>query len=171
MSIPYPMPSYHFMVEWGGSRTGFKEVSGLNIIHEVVEYREGGSPVDSSIKMPGRTRYDNIILKRGIVKGDNDFFEWIESSDQTQIICAWGAKDMEIIRDECLVHDFEFDQLPKSINLKSQYARMHSLTKEVGLLKALEYTGIEFEGSHHRAKDDAYNTAILFLHYLDQWQY
>ena len=85
MSIPYPMPSYHFMVEWGGSRTGFKEVSGLNIIHEVVEYREGGSPVDSSIKMPGRTRYDNIILKRGIVKGDNNFFEWMKTKQNSQI--------------------------------------------------------------------------------------
>ena len=35
--------------------------------------------------MPGRTRYDNIILKRGIVKGDNDFFEWMKTKQNSQI--------------------------------------------------------------------------------------
>ena len=78
---------------------------------------------------------------------------------------------MVIIREECRAHDVDQDAFPQSINLKSQYADMHQLGKEVGLLKALEFTGIEFEGSPHRAIDDAYNTAHLFLHYLDQWRY
>ena len=76
---------YHFIVDWGGNRTGFTEVSGLNISHEVVSYREGSSPVDSSIKIPGRTKYDNIVLKRGIVKGDIDFFKWMKTKQNSQI--------------------------------------------------------------------------------------
>lgn len=85
MSSSYPMPAYHFIVDWGGVRTGFTEVTGLNISHEVVDYREGNSPVDSSIKIPGRTRFDNIILKRGIVKGDNDFFNWMKTKQNSKI--------------------------------------------------------------------------------------
>lgn len=85
MSNSYPMPAYHFIVDWGGNRTGFTEVSGLNISHEAVDYREGSSPVDSSIKIPGRTRFDNIVLKRGIVKGDNDFFSWMKTKQNSQI--------------------------------------------------------------------------------------
>jgi inhibitor of KinA sporulation pathway (predicted exonuclease) len=78
---------------------------------------------------------------------------------------------MELIHADCLRHDVDDRFLPGFINLKSQYALLHRLPKEVGLIKALEYTEIEFEGSHHRAIDDAYNTAKLFLHYLDRWQY
>ena len=81
----YPMPVYHFIVEWGGLRTGFTEVTGLNITHEVVEYREGNSPVDNAIKIPGLTKFDNIVLKRGIVKGDSDFFKWFKTKQNSQI--------------------------------------------------------------------------------------
>lgn len=85
MSTSYPLPAYHFIVDWGGTRTGFTEVSGLNITHEVVDYREGNSPVDTSIKIPGRTKFDNIILKRGIVRGDVDFYNWMKTKQNSQI--------------------------------------------------------------------------------------
>ena len=73
--------------------------------------------------------------------------------------------------DECKRHDVDADFLPPSINLKSQYARINKLYKQVGLMKAIEHTGFEFEGNAHRAIDDAFNTANLFIHYLDKWQY
>lgn len=70
---------YHFSVEWGGTRIGFMEVSGLDIEIEAVSFREGSSPEDSFRKIPGLRKFSNITLKRGIVKGDNDFFEWINT--------------------------------------------------------------------------------------------
>jgi phage tail-like protein len=73
------LPRYHFKVEWGGTRIGFMEVSGLDIEIEVVSYREGSSPEDNARKLPGLRKYANITLKRGIVQGDNDFFNWINT--------------------------------------------------------------------------------------------
>ena len=70
---------YHFRVEWGGTRIGFMEVSGLDIEIEAVSFREGGSPDDSFRKMPGLRKYSNITLKREIIKGDNEFFSWINT--------------------------------------------------------------------------------------------
>lgn len=75
----YPSPAYHFIVEWGGTKIAFAEVSGLNIEHEVVEYREGSSPEFMATKMPGMVKYSNITLKRGILKNDNEFFDWINT--------------------------------------------------------------------------------------------
>lgn len=100
-----------------------------------------------------------------------DFQEWMETHEEPQLICTWGQKDSVIIREECKVHDVDCSFLPKTINLKSQFASILELPKQVGLLKALDMTGIEFEGTPHRAVDDAFNTAKLFLHYLDRWQY
>lgn len=72
----YPLPKFHFIVEWGGKRIGFTEASGLDVETEVIEYREGISPVYSKTKMPGMQKFSNITLKRGTFKGDNEYFAW-----------------------------------------------------------------------------------------------
>ena len=75
----HPSPGFHFQVEWGGARVGFAEVSGLGLSVEVIEYREGASPESSTVKLPGRVTYDEVVLRRGIIPGDGDFFAWINS--------------------------------------------------------------------------------------------
>jgi phage tail-like protein len=72
----YPIPKFHFQVEWGGSKIGFTEVSGLDVEREVIEYRDGSSKEYSKLKMPGLTKFSNITLKRGSFKKDNDFYKW-----------------------------------------------------------------------------------------------
>lgn len=75
----YPMGALHFQVEWGGSRSAFSEASGLTIEYDVIEYREGNDREFGSRKMPGRPRYSNVVLKRGIMQGDNELFQWINT--------------------------------------------------------------------------------------------
>lgn len=72
----YPLPKFHFEVEWGGTKTAFTEVSGLDVETEVIEYRDGANPEYSSQKMPGRQKYSNLVLKRGVFAGDNEYFLW-----------------------------------------------------------------------------------------------
>ena len=72
----YPLPKFHFQVEWGGARIGFSEVSGLDVESEVIEYRDGASPEYIKTKMPGMQKFSNITMKRGTFQGDNDFFNW-----------------------------------------------------------------------------------------------
>jgi phage tail-like protein len=81
----YPVPKFHFQVEWGGSKIGFTEVSGLDITTEVIEYRDGASPEYSKVKMPGQRKYSNITLKRGTFKGDNEFYSWFNTVNLNQI--------------------------------------------------------------------------------------
>jgi hypothetical protein len=40
----HPLPAYHFFVEWGGARISFIEVSGLEIINDVIEHHDGSDP-------------------------------------------------------------------------------------------------------------------------------
>lgn len=74
----YPIPKFHFQVEWGEDfRIGFTEVSGLDFETEVIEYREGNSKKYNKTKQPGLTKYSNVTLKRGTFEGDYDFYkEW-----------------------------------------------------------------------------------------------
>jgi phage tail-like protein len=79
MPAQYPLPVFHFRVEWGGTRIGFSEVTGLTQENQAIEYRDGAFMEYSSIKMPGLRKFSNITLKRGVIKADNDFFKWLST--------------------------------------------------------------------------------------------
>ena len=79
MPAQYPVPVFHFTVQWGGTRIGFSEVTGLTQENQAIEYRDGSFPEYSSIKMPGLRKFSNITLKRGVVRGDNDFALWLST--------------------------------------------------------------------------------------------
>jgi phage tail-like protein len=79
MSSKYPLPAFHFVVDWGGSSVGFTEVSGLTYEIQAIEYRDGASPEYHVSKMPGLQKFSNITLKRGIFSGDNEFFDWLNT--------------------------------------------------------------------------------------------
>lgn len=75
----YPLSKFYFQVDWGGTRIGFHEVSGLDTEVEIIEYRQGASPDFSKIKMPGMKKFSNITLKRGSFAGDNEYFNWLST--------------------------------------------------------------------------------------------
>jgi phage tail-like protein len=81
----YPLPKFHFQVQWGGERIGFTEVTGLDMQVEAIEYREGNSREYSKVKMPGMHKFSNITLKRGTITGDSDFYKWINEINLNQI--------------------------------------------------------------------------------------
>lgn len=98
--------------------------------------------------------------------------DWVmDESDASHILATWGSKDLPSLQSECRRYRMNPDVFPPVVNLKEQFARMHNLAKPAGLLKALDMAGIDFEGEHHRALDDAFNTAKLFARYLDRWAY
>lgn len=77
--MAYPLPAFHFKVEMAGLTAEFSEVTGLNIEVQVIEYRHGLSPDFSMIKMPGLQKFGNLTLKRGVFKGNNEFFDWYKT--------------------------------------------------------------------------------------------
>ena len=81
----YPLPKFHFQVQWGGERIGFTEVTGLDRQIEPIEYREGSSLEFSKVKMPGMHKFSNITLKRGTITGDTDFYKWINTINLTVV--------------------------------------------------------------------------------------
>ena len=80
-NFKYPLPKFHFEVNWGGTRMGFTEVTGLEFETQVIEYREGNSPVLSPHAQPGLKKLTHVTLKRGTVLEDFEFFKlWRETS-------------------------------------------------------------------------------------------
>ena len=74
----WPLPKFHFMVKWDTQQMSFQEVSGLDVQSEEIKYRHGDSKDFSVIKMPGLKKVGNVTMKKGIFKGDNQFWTWFE---------------------------------------------------------------------------------------------
>lgn len=73
--IPDPFNNFNFLVEIDGiARAAFHECSGLDSSIDVIEHREGGENITLR-KLPGMTKYSNIVLKRGITD-DKDLYSW-----------------------------------------------------------------------------------------------
>jgi phage tail-like protein len=83
-----PYLEYRFSVEIGGVIVAdFTECSGLKAETEVFEYKEGG--VNSmSHKLPVRTTFGNLTLKRG-VNASRDLVDWY----QNLINHGWAVDD------------------------------------------------------------------------------
>jgi phage tail-like protein len=67
--------NFNFLVEIEGVTPdstsvvgGFSEASGISSHSEVIEYRVGSSK--SVLKIPGRSRAGNIVLRKGVTSGD-----------------------------------------------------------------------------------------------------
>jgi phage tail-like protein len=70
-----PYGNYNFLVELDGiTRAAFQECSGFDSTIDVIEYREGGENTTTR-KMPGMTKYSNIVLKWGLTD-DMELYKW-----------------------------------------------------------------------------------------------
>jgi phage tail-like protein len=68
-----------FLFEVDGVEIGvFSEVSGLEVSVDVVTYEEGGEN-GYVHKLPGRMKWPNIVLRRGITDSDA-LFQWVRKS-------------------------------------------------------------------------------------------
>lgn len=69
-----PYGNYNFLVEIEGiSRAAFQSCDGLDSSIDVIDHREGG---DATMrKIPGLTKYTNIILKWGMTD-DMELYDW-----------------------------------------------------------------------------------------------
>jgi phage tail-like protein len=75
MATVDPFGNYNFKVEIDGiTRAAFHEVNGFDSTVDVIEHREGGENTTLR-KLPGMTKYSNIVLKWGITD-DMTLYGW-----------------------------------------------------------------------------------------------
>lgn len=74
-----PFSGFNFRMEIDGVEVaGFKEISGIESKTQVIEYSDGDDVNYTVRKIPGRTNYSNLIMKRGISDGI-DLWDWYGS--------------------------------------------------------------------------------------------
>ncbi len=71
----YPIPVYQFMVSIGNNdiEYRFSEITGLNIEYETITYLDGMG----AYHMPGWGTPVKLSLKKGIIPGQSQLYDWI----------------------------------------------------------------------------------------------
>ena len=63
----WPVPEFHFSVDITDvGKISCKEVSGLDIEFDVIEYRSGDMPGFTKVKMPGLRKSGDVTLKKAM---------------------------------------------------------------------------------------------------------
>lgn len=79
LSTYYPPLGFYFKVEFGISKNAndvrFQAVSGLSVEYEYESFKEGGENRFEH-KLPVRTRYTDMVLKRGMLT-DSEVTNWL----------------------------------------------------------------------------------------------
>ena len=75
----YVLTTFRFLVDWGGTKIGFSEVSGFDFSYDEVEYVHGAMAESVPMKSPGKPKYGNITLKRGMFQSDNEAYDWFRA--------------------------------------------------------------------------------------------
>ena len=79
-----PYTQFNFLVDLGngntdGPRAGFQEMSEIGTEVAVIEYRNGNSRENSTIKLTGLSKASNVTLKRGVI-GSLDLYQWLDQT-------------------------------------------------------------------------------------------
>jgi phage tail-like protein len=89
-----PLQVGRYLIEMGNEVVAyFQDCSGLSVEIEVQEYAEGGNN-EFVHKLPGRAKYTNITLKRGLTT-DTQFMSWRPKFEGGKITVA--RKNLSII--------------------------------------------------------------------------
>lgn len=77
--------------------------------------------------------------------------------------CSWGAYDRKQLVQDGMLHSLN-PLLPpeKHFNMKAWFSSLTGRGKQMGLAKAVNLQGLEFQGTPHRALSDALNVAEVF---------
>lgn len=106
----YPIPAFNFRVTIGESTMSFTEVGGLVREHQTLAYAHGLSYWEG--ESLAKFRYDKylpVTLKRGVIAGATQLYEWLESPDEKSVsvslcdergdaVVTWQIKKARLVK-------------------------------------------------------------------------
>lgn len=95
-----PLVGFHFALDLGGTVAGyFTECSGIGSEHEVIEHKVVENGKELVLKVPGRLKWENIVLKRGITD-KMDIWKWRKKVEEGKVDEARQNGSIQMLNSE-----------------------------------------------------------------------
>lgn len=139
-----PYANFNFLVNVGDeAAAGFSEVQLGAARVELIEYREGSDRTNTTRKLPGLVRYDNVVLRRGIA-GDTTLWEWFDRIRDGQ----GETRDVEIVLLDEARRPVVRWRLRNAMPVKWEGPTLRAQGNEVALeTLELAHEGLELDGA------------------------
>lgn len=85
-----------------------------------------------------------------------------------RIWASYGEFDKNLFQKQCNRRSLRYPFSNRHVNVKTWFALMNALEREVGMDGALELLKIPLEGTHHRGADDARNIAKILANLMEK---
>jgi phage tail-like protein len=93
--VPPPVFSFRVDIDGAEGETSFQEVSGLQVELDTEEVIEGGENRFAH-KLPVRTKYSNLMLKRGVVTTASLFGQWVSQAMSLGLVRQGSARTIVV---------------------------------------------------------------------------
>lgn len=99
--------------------------------------------------------------------GVEQFKRWL---GQDYYLCSWGKDDKVHFVNECVRNKMNLEWFKNYNDLQNLIGKILSdnTKNQLGLKNALKLAGFEFSGTAHKGIDDAVNTAMLLITFVDR---
>lgn len=87
-------------------------------------------------------------------------------ASKQRLWASYGDYDRWMLRQQCTAKGVDYPFGRGHINVKSLFAAVQNLDREIPLDRAMNHLGFPLEGTHHRGGDDAWNIARILGHIL-----
>lgn len=105
------------------------------------------------------TLTQTMLDEKGIPFADACDLLQKQYKSRQRVWASYGNYDRQHFMEQCQLEGVVYPFNESHINIKNLFALMHKLPREVGMVEALKLLGMPLEGTHHRGKDDAWNSA------------
>lgn len=95
---PFPAVGFYYQLDipgLGSASAAFQEVSGVEVTVETEPIAEAGLN-EYSHRVPKRTSYNNLVLKRGLMADDSAMQEWVKGCTQEGLLWFIDARDVTL---------------------------------------------------------------------------
>ena len=99
------------------------------------------------------------------------FEDWLNTAHDKVTFLSWGDYDKHQLLMDAELHDLQIPWIQRHSCLKQEHAKLLKLKEPVGVKTALEFSGMQFEGTSHRGIEDARNTSRIFEHHILDWPF
>jgi len=96
------------------------------------------------------------------------FRTWVNENEE-HIFCCWGYDDIREIQNNCKYYNISYNWFKPWFNIQDAYMKLFNLEKNPSLKDTVAKHNIQIDDPFHRALNDSFYTAKIFLKYFNDF--
>jgi inhibitor of KinA sporulation pathway (predicted exonuclease) len=108
-----------------------------------------------------------LLKKHGMPFGEACRRLRVKHGSGSRLVITDASEELDEVKQQCMDLGVEYPFGSDTLNVSALFIMLVQPQRQLSLKEMLEYFGMEFEGTEHRAVDDSYNLARLYVRLME----